>query len=166
MFFQQIGLFLVLAQLDIEGNIVTKISKNPTMVLEEMRWQACQLEPSLSPSREPNGQICRRTGIYFCTCTTRHWGGHSRQISFESVKKFLRRCDNKINQSWPTAAMFVDGPEFFLVLAQLDTEGNSVQVLKNPTSGLVGDAITSNLYRRTVWRTPESSQTVTGANNI
>ena len=48
--------------------------------------------------------------------------------------------------------MFVDGPEFFLVLAQLDTEGNSVQVLKNSTSGLVGDAITRNVYRRTVGR--------------
>ena len=45
-------------------------------------------------------------------------------VSFESVKYYQRRCDNKKNQRWPTAAMFVDGPEFFLVLAQLDIEGN------------------------------------------
>ena len=61
-------------------------------------------------------------------------------------------------------AMFVDGPEFFLVLAQLDTEGNILTKLQtNPTSGLGGDAITRNVYRRTVGRdrrTPESFQTV------
>ena len=50
--------------------------------------------------------------------------------------------------------MFVDGPEFFLVLAQLDTEGNILTKFKNdPTSGLGGDAITRNVYRRTIGRT-------------
>ena len=34
------------------------------------------------------------------------------------------------NQTWPTAAMFVDGPEFFLVLAQQDTEGNILTKFK------------------------------------
>ena len=34
------------------------------------------------------------------------------------------------NQIWPTAAMFVDGPEFFLVLAQQDTEGNILTKFK------------------------------------
>ena len=49
--------------------------------------------------------------------------------------------------------MFVDGPEFFLILAQLDTEGNILTKFKNsPTSGL-GDAIIRNVYRRTVGRT-------------
>ena len=53
--------------------------------------------------------------------------------------------------------MFVTGPECFLVLAQLDTKGNiSSKFKKNPTNGLVGDAITRNVYRRT----PESSQTI------
>ena len=43
--------------------------------------------------------------------------------------------------------MFVDGPEFFLVLAQLDTEGNILTKFQiNPTSGLGGDAITKNVY--------------------
>ena len=83
--------------------------------------------------------------VFFCICTTR-------QVSFESVKKFLRTCDNKKNQRWPTAAMFVDGLEFFLVLAKLDTEGNILtKFQKHPTSGLGGDA--------TVGLTPESSQT-------
>ena len=35
----------------------------------------------------------------------------------------MSRCDNKKNQRWSTAAMFVDGPEFFLVLAQIGTKG-------------------------------------------
>ena len=49
--------------------------------------------------------------------------------------------------------MFVDGPEFFLVLAQLDTEGNILtKFKKNLTSDLGGDAITRNVYRRTVGR--------------
>ena len=48
--------------------------KKRLVVLEELRWQACRWEISLSPSREPNGQICRRTGIVFYTCTTRQWG--------------------------------------------------------------------------------------------
>ena len=60
--------------------------------------------------------------------------------------------------------MFVDGPEFVLVLAQLDTEGNILtKFKKKSTSGLGGDAITRNVYRRKVGRTeltPESSQTV------
>ena len=61
--------------------------------------------------------------------------------------------------------MFVDGPEFVLVLAQLSTKGNILTKLKNnPTSGLGGDPITRNVYRRTVGRTdegtPESSQTL------
>ena len=84
---------------------------------------------------------------FFCACTPGH-------LSFESVKKFLRRCDNKKNQRWPTVAMFVDGPEFFLVLAQLGTEGNILtKFQKNPTSGPGGDAITRYVYRRTVGRT-------------
>ena len=58
------------------------------------------------------------------------------------------------NQTWPTAAMFVDGPEFFLVLAQQDTEGNILtKFKKKKTSGIGGDAITKNVYRRTVGRT-------------
>ena len=57
------------------------------------------------------------------------------------------------NQIWPTAAMFVDGPEFFLVLAQQDTEGNILTKFKKKTSGIGGDAITKNVYRRTVGRT-------------
>ena len=62
--------------------------------------------------------------------------------------------DNKKNQRWPTAATFVDGPELFLVLAQLDTEGNILSKFQNnPTSGLGGDAITRNVYRRAVGRT-------------
>ena len=53
------------------------------------------------------------------------------------------------------AAMFVDGPEFFLVLAQLDIEENILitKFHNNPTSGLGGDAITRNVYRRTIGRT-------------
>ena len=40
--------------------------------------------------------------------------------------------------------MFIDGPEFFLVHAQLDIEGNIlIKFQTNPTSGLGGDAITS-----------------------
>ena len=34
------------------------------------------------------------------------------------------------NQTWPTAAMFVDRPEFFLVFAQQDTEGNILTKFK------------------------------------
>ena len=50
--------------------------------------------------------------------------------------------------------MFVDGPDFFLVLAQLNTEGNILtKFQKNPTSGFGGDATTRNVYRRTVGRT-------------
>ena len=74
---------------------------------------------------------------------------------------FLGDAITRKNQGWPMAARFVDGPEFFLVHAQLDTEGNILtKFQKNPTSGLGGDAITRNVYRRTVGRTPESSQTV------
>ena len=52
------------------------------------------------------------------------------------------------------AAMFVDGPEFFLVLAQLGTEGNILtEFQKHPASGFGGDAITRNVYKRTVGRT-------------
>ena len=50
--------------------------------------------------------------------------------------------------------MFVDGPEFVLALAHLDTEGNILTKFKrNPTGGLVGDAIKRNVYRRTVGQT-------------
>ena len=50
--------------------------------------------------------------------------------------------------------MFVDGPEFFLVLEQQDTEGNILtKFKKNPTNDIGGDAITKNVYRRTVART-------------
>ena len=43
---------------------------------------------------------------------------------------------------------------FGTILAQLDTEGNILTKFnKNPTSGLGGDAITRNVYRRTVRRT-------------
>ena len=40
--------------------------------------------------------------------------------------------------------MFVDGPDFFSVLAQLDIEGNILTKFfkKNPASDLGGDAIT------------------------
>ena len=79
------------------------------------------------------------------------------------LKETRNRADNKRNQRWPTAAMFVDGPEFVLVLAQLDTEGNILtkfkkkkkkkKIKKNPTYGLGGAAITRNVYRRTVGRT-------------
>ena len=49
------------------------------------------------------------------------------------------------------AAMCVDGPEFFFVCAQLDTKGNILtKFQKHPTSGLGGDAVTKNVYRRTV----------------
>ena len=42
--------------------------------------------------------------------------------------------------------MFVDGLEFFLVLAQLDTEGNIlIKFQKHPTSGFGGNAITRNV---------------------
>ena len=52
------------------------------------------------------------------------------------------------------AAMFVDGPDFFLVLAQLDTEENILtKFQKHPTNGLAGDVITRNVCRRTVERT-------------
>ena len=45
------------------------------------------------------------------------------------------------------AVKFVDGPEFCLVLAQLDAEGNILTKFQNnPTSGLGGDAITKNVY--------------------
>ena len=57
--------------------------------------------------------------------------------------------------------MFVDGPEFFLVLAQLDTEGNILTKFQNnPTSGLGEDALSRNVYRRTVGRTLQSYHTV------
>ena len=42
---------------------------------------------------------------------------------FESVKKFLRRCDNKKNQRSRRT-------EFLLVLAQLDTEENILTKFK------------------------------------
>ena len=52
--------------------------------------------------------------------------------------------------------MFVDGPEFFMVLAQLDTEENILTMFqKHPTSGIGGDAITRNVYRRKFGRTEE-----------
>ena len=57
------------------------------------------------------------------------------------------------NQTWPTAATFVDGPEFFLVLAQQDTVRNILTKFKKKTSSIGGDAITKNVYRRTVGRT-------------
>ena len=38
--------------------------------------------------------------------------------------------DAKTRKRWPTAAKFVDGPEFFLVLVQLDTEGNILTKFK------------------------------------
>ena len=42
--------------------------------------------------------------------------------------------------------MFVDGPEFVLVLARLDTVGNNLtKFKKNPSSGLVGDAKERNV---------------------
>ena len=45
----------------------------------------------------------------------------------------------------------MDGPESFLVLEYLDIEGNILtKFQKNPTSGLGGDAITRNVYGRTV----------------
>ena len=57
--------------------------------------------------------------------------------------------------------MFVDGPEFFGILAQLDTKGNILaKFRKHPTSGLGGDAMTRNVYRRTAGRMEKSSQTV------
>ena len=37
---------------------------------------------------------------------------------------FLRRCDNKKNQRWPTAAIFFDRLDFGFILARLDIEGN------------------------------------------
>ena len=40
--------------------------------------------------------------------------------------------DNKKNQTLQTAATFVNGQEFILVLAQLDTEGNILTKFKNP----------------------------------
>ena len=50
--------------------------------------------------------------------------------------------------------MFVDGLEFIFVLAQLDTEVNILTKFQNNlTSGLEGDTITRNVYRRTVGRT-------------
>ena len=50
--------------------------------------------------------------------------------------------------------MFVDGLEFFSILAQLDTEGNILtKFQKHPTSR-------RNVYRLTVGRTEESFQTV------
>ena len=64
---------------------------------------------------------------FFGACSTRHWGKHNSQSSFSSAQWFLRRFDNKKNprwppSRWPTAAMFVDGPEIFSVLAQIDSE--------------------------------------------
>ena len=62
--------------------------------------------------------------------------------------------------------MFVDGPEFFMVLAQLGTEGNiPTRFKKNPTSGLEGDVITRNVYRRTVGLTDERRR-VPRANDV
>ena len=56
--------------------------------------------------------------------------------------------------------MFVDGLEFVLLLAQLDTKGNILIKLKkkqkHPTGGIGVDAITRNVYRRTVGRTDGS----------
>ena len=47
--------------------------------------------------------------------------------------------------------MFIDGPEFVLVHAQLDSEGNIlVKFQTNPTSGFGGESITRNVSRRTV----------------
>ena len=55
--------------------------------------------------------------------------------------------------------MFVDGPEFFLVLAQQDTEGNILtKFKKKKTSGIGGDAITKNVYRRTVGRQTDAGE--------
>ena len=46
------------------------------------------------------------------------------------------------------------GVLFGTILAQLDTEGNILTKFnKKSTSGLGGDAITRNVYRRTVGRT-------------
>ena len=59
------------------------------------------------------------------------------------------------------AVMFVDGPEFCLVPAQLDAEGNILTKFQdNPTSGLAGDAITKMFTVGRNRRTPESSQAV------
>ena len=45
-------------------------------------------------------------------CITRHWGEPKRRVLFECTQKFLRRCDSKKNQRWPTAVMFFDGSDF------------------------------------------------------
>ena len=41
------------------------------------------------------GHICRRTGILFSTCTTRHWEEQSDQVLKQSDQWSWRRCDNK-----------------------------------------------------------------------
>ena len=52
------------------------------------------------------------------------------QLDIESPQQFLRRCDNKKNQRWPTAVMFFDRSDVYLVLAQLDIEGNILTKIK------------------------------------
>ena len=77
---------------------------------------------------------------------------------------FLRRCDNKTKSRCPTAAIFVDGRDFFFIylflfiffiwyLDNWPLGEHSDQVLKNPPSGLGGVAITANVYIRTDRRT-------------
>ena len=89
------------------------------------------------------GHVFRQIGFYFGTCSTTHWGEHFDQIcrrtgifsvlaqpgiEVNTIGMFHLNpsfsCDNKKNQWWSTAAMFVDGPELLLKLAQLGTEGN------------------------------------------
>ena len=45
-----------------------------------------------------------------------------------------------------------------LDVAQLDTEGNILTKIKNPFSGLGGDAIKRNVYRRTDRRIIQSQE--------
>ena len=65
--------------------------------------------------------------------------------------------------------MYVDGPEFVLVLAQLDAEGNILTKLKNSDQWSWSRCDNKKCLRTNSWtnrRTPGSSQTVRRANNI
>ena len=102
---------------------------------DQSSWRKCDDKPVNGkfhcPSRESNGQICRQTGILSVLA---HLG-----IEANTIGKFHSNLSSsfwgdaisrKKNQRWTTAALFVDGPEFFLILAQLDTEGNILTKFK------------------------------------
>ena len=92
-----------------------------------------------------SGHVCRRPGFFFGTCTTRHSGEHSDQVTNTLARWSWKRCGNCYKPARNQPAKFVEQSEHYRHLGE-----HSDQVSKeNPPSGLGGDAITRNVYRLT-----------------